>query len=445
MLEKAKSCEETYDVIVAGGGLAGVAAAIAAAREGANVLLLERYGFLGGMATAALVNPFMAYCSKYGEGEKFNWDLIANAGLFAEMIDGLKALGGLHSNRITFHEEFLKIVLDRMVKKYRVKVLFHTFVAEASVENGCVRSVTVVSKGGIRRYRSRLFVDATGDADIAALCGCPYEVGDEEGLCQPMSLCFRMANVDTSVYSPVWGWYDGSYPGDSDSCREQVNRYYGEKVASGELRYNDGGVSTFASCIPGVIHFNTTHVLGVQPMDVEAMTEAEMTGREQMLEVCNLMKECAPGFEHAQLMSSGAQIGVRESRRIVGDVIIREEDILGCTKFPDSIARGTYCIDVHSVKKGVSTGGMRDIPYNDYYTIPYRALLPQGITNLIVAGRPISSTHVAHGAHRVMPICASVGEGAGVAASIALREGDDFRKVPVEKVQAILHGHQALY
>lgn len=444
-LQNAKLEEHVWDVIVAGGGLAGVTAAVAAARQGADVLLLEQYGYLGGMATTASVNPFMAYCAKYGEGEKFDWAQIANAGIFLSIIEALKKLGGLHSNRITFHPEVLKLVLDRLVQQAGVQVLFHCFLAEDEVSDDRIQSVTVVSKGGVFRLKARVFVDATGDADLAAFSGCPYTVGDEEGLCQPMTLCFDMGNVDTSVYAPVWGWYDGSYPGDSASCEKTVNEAFRRKKEMGEIDIQSEGISTYASCIPGAIHFNTTHVCGVTPMDVCATSRAEITAREQMWQVVELMKQSAPGFEKACLLSSGVQIGARESRRIVGDVVLNEQDILTCRKFEDSIARGTYSIDIHSVRAGKEDGGMREIPYNDYYTIPYRALLPQGVKNLIVAGRPLSSTHLAHGAHRVMPICASVGEGAGTAAALALQAGCDFRNVQVAQIQALLRQYGALY
>lgn len=434
-----------YDVLVAGGGLSGVAAAVAAAREGKQVILIEQYGFLGGMAASALVNPFMAYCSKNGEGEKFNWELLANTGLFADMIEELRKMGALHSNKMTFHEEYLKIILDRMVRKYGVKVLFHSFVAEAICEEGAVSSVTVVNKSGITRYFAKVYVDATGDADLAALAGCPFELGNEEGLTQPLTLCFRVGNVDTKVYAPVWGWYDGSYPGDSDACRDLVNAKYTEQKRKGLLRNQAEGVSTYASCIPGVIHFNSTRICEVNPLDTEAVSLAEMEGREQMLELFRFMKENAPGFENSSLLTAGSQIGVRESRRIKGDVVINEQDILSCRKFEDSVARGTYCIDIHSLKEGSSVGGMTDIPYNDYYTIPYRALLPQGCKNLIVAGRPISSTQLAHGAHRVMPICTCIGESAGIAAACACTEDGNFRKVTAERIQAKLEQFGALY
>jgi hypothetical protein len=436
---------EEYDIIVAGGGLAGTAAAIAAARNGRKVLLIEQYGFLGGMAVSALVNPFMAYCSKYGKGEKFNWDMIANAGIFMTIIEDLSAIGGLHSNRITFHEEYLKLVLDRLVRKYSIKVLFESFIIDAERDAGRILSVTAANKGGVFRIKAGVFVDATGDADLTALAGCPCEVGDKEGLTQPMTMCFRIMNVDTGIYAPLWGWYDGSYPGDSAACRDIVDAKFKEERMRGNIQSSLDGVSTFACCLPGVIHFNSTRVQGVVPMDTEAMSQAEMDAREQVYELFSFMKKNAPGFSESVLLTSGTQIGVRESRRIKGDVVLNEKDILSCRKFPDSIARGTYCIDIHSVKDGDPFGGMTDIPYNDYYTIPYGALLPQGIKNLITAGRPISSTHIAHGAHRVMPICTSVGEGAGTAASLAIESGFDFRNVDINILHQDMNHNGALY
>jgi hypothetical protein len=440
-----KNYPEEYDVIVAGGGLAGTAAAVAAARKGCKVLLVEQYGFLGGMAVSAMVNPFMAYCCKYGEGEKFDWDKIANAGIFQTIIEDLQALGGLHSNRITFHEEFLKLVLDRLVRRYSIDVLFETFIIDVEQNDRMIRSILAANKGGVFRIKAGVFADATGDADLAALAGCPCEAGNEKGLAQPMTMCFRVMNVDTRIYAPLWGWYDGSYPGDSAACRDIVDAKFKEEKEKGNIKSPLEGVSTFACCLPGVIHFNSTRIQAAMPMDAETMSRAEMDAREQVHELFSFMKKNAPGFSESVLLASGPQIGVRESRRIKGDTVITERDILGCKKFPDSIARGTYCIDIHSVKEDDPAGRMTDIPYNDYYTIPYSALLPQGIKNLIVAGRPISSTHIAHGAHRVMPICTSVGEGAGAAAFLALDSGLDFRNVDINILQRDLEHYGSLY
>lgn len=434
-----------YDVIVAGGGLSGVAAAVAAAREGRSVLLLEKYGFLGGMATNALVNPFMAYCSKYGEGEKFDWDKIANDGIFGEIIRRLKEKGALHSNRMTFHEEYLKWILDELTMEYGVTVLYHVFIFDVEMEGKNIRKIKAAGKEGVLVFEAERYVDATGDADLVALAGCPFSLGNEEGLVQPVTLCFNVGGVDTSVYAPVWGWYDGSYPADSNKCRDAVNEKYRQWKKEGKISSPLNEVSTYASCLPGVIHFNSTRICGVNPMDTLELSQAEMEGRKQMMELFEFMKQNVEGFSDSYLINSGVQIGVRESRRIQGDFVLNEKDILSCTKFEDSIARGTYCIDIHAMKKEDKGGGMTDIPYGDYYTIPYRALFPKKCQNLIIAGRPISSTQLAHGAHRVMPICTSVGEAAGIAAALACKNNVTFEDVDINLLHKRMDCVHALY
>lgn len=419
-----------FDVIVAGGGLSGAAAAVAAAREGLSVLLLEQYGFLGGMATAGLVNPFMPYTTWVAKWQ-YNWDEKVNQGIFGSIINSLSELGGLHKNNRTFNEELLKLILDRMMKKFNIKVLFHSFVSGAKVQDNKLLSVSVTNKSGIKEYFAKYFVDATGDADLSALSGCEYNVGrNEDGQCQPMTLCFRLANVDSTQF-------------DLGKSRAEINKLYSEFKEKGLIKNPRENVLMFEHMVESVVHFNSTRITGKMPMDAEELSEAEVLAREQVYELYRFMKENIPGFQNSQLLMSGCQIGVRESRRIVGEVTITEDDLLNARKFHDSIARGTYPVDIHN-PSGSGTV-LKDIPYGDYYTIPYRALVPKGIDNLIVAGRPISSTHEAHSAYRIMPICTCIGEGAGTAASIAVKENIPFREVDYKKIQSLLSKYGALY
>ncbi len=418
--------QDRYDMIVAGGGMAGVAAAVAAARRGASVLLIEQYGSLGGMATAGLVNPFMPYYLNRGGDD---WDLShpINQGFFQEVLDGLKELGGLHENTWTFHEEILKIVLDRMTKQYGITVLFHTFVKGTARTGSKVESVTVVNKSGEHTYAASYFVDATGDADLSVLAGCDYEIGREpDHGCQPMSLCFRLANVDLDRYD-----------------EKSATALYQEFRAKGLLKNPREDILTFPNMLPGVLHFNTTRIVQKSAVNAEDLTAAEMEAREQMYEMYRFLKDNIPGFEKCELLMSAPQVGVRESRRIVGEYVITSEDILSARKFPDSVARGDYPIDIHN-PQGTGTE-MHHIPTNDYYTIPYRSLLPKGVDNLIVAGRPISATHEAHSAYRVMPITTCIGEGAGSAVSIALRSGCALREVAAADIHALLDETGGLY
>ena len=419
-----------YDVIVAGGGLAGVGAAVAAVREGASVLLVEQYGYLGGMATAGLVNPFMSYVV-FKARWQYNWQDKVNQGVFREILEGLVELDGLHSNNQTFNEEILKLVLDRMMKKYGVKVLFHSFISGVQREESKVKSVTVTNKSGVTEYTASCFVDATGDADLSALSDCEFRIGrDQDGLCQPMTLCFRLANVDKTRF-------------DRERDRAAINEKYKAFREKGLIKNPRENVLIFEHMVEDAIHFNSTRITLRSAVNAEDLTEAEMEGREQVYELYQFMKENIPGFENSQIIMTANQIGVRESRRIVGEYTITQEDLLSATKFEDSIARGSYPVDIHDPMGGGTV--LQDIPYGDYYTIPYRALLPKGVDNLIVAGRPISSTHEAHSAYRIMPICCCIGEGAGTAAAISLKKALAFREVESKEIHAILDKYGALY
>lgn len=432
-----------YDVIVAGGGLSGVAAAIAASRGGARVLLIEQYGFLGGMATAGLVNPFMNYNLDKEYDEASPKERINN-GIFGEILDTLKALGGLHTDGMTFSEEHLKLVLDRMVTSNGITVLFHTFIMGVEKDNGTIKSITVVNKEGTKSYSGKYFVDATGDADLSALSGCSFKIGrDEDNGCQPMTLCFRLANVNTNVVAPTYGALHKEPDRDRKLIRESIDEKYREFQKQGLIKNPREDVLTFPHMVEDVIHFNSTRIIKKLPFNSADFSKAEMEAREQAFELYNFMKENIAGFENSKFLMSATQIGVRESRRIVGEYVITAEDLLSTHKFEDSIARGNYPIDIHN-PSGSGTVMMK-IPSGDYYTIPYRALVPQDMKNLIVAGRPISSTHEAHSAYRVMPICTCIGEGAGSAIAVALKDNCTLKKVDIGKVHQLLDKWGGLY
>lgn len=419
-----------FDIIVAGGGLAGITAAVAAAREGAKVLLLERHGFLGGMATAGLVNPFMPYVI-WNTDWKCDWSEVINKGVFSEILDELNTLGGLHENRQTFNEELLKLVLDRIVIKYGVSLLLHSWVSAVATENDRVCSVTVTNKSGVKEYKAKYFVDATGDADLIALAGCRYMLGrEQDGLCQPMTLCFRLANIDKEKF-------------DMDRDIDKVNIKYKEFREKGLIKNTREDVLIFKHMVENILHFNSTRIVKYVSVNAEELTKAELEGREQVYELFIFMKENIPGFENSQLLMCAPQIGVRESRRIVGEYTITREDLLSTKKFDDSIARGTYPLDIHSPTGSGST--LEPIPWGDYYTIPLRALIPKGMKNLVAAGRPISSTHEAHSAYRIMPICCSIGEGAGAAAVLALKNNLSISEVNSTELHENLDKYKALY
>jgi len=427
-----------YDVIVSGGGLAGVAAAVSAAKEGANVLLIERYGFLGGAATNALVNPFMDYVMATGE--------MVNSGIFGEILKRLDEVGGLYKgNKATFNEEFLKVILDNLCNEVGVDVLLHSFVAQVKTEDKKIKKLTVATKSGLLSFEAKYFVDATGDADLAFYAGVKTEIGNENGYCQPMSLNFRIANVDRRKFAPMFAEKIGGvlYGVDNKEITRKVIEKYREKQKSGEIKNPREDVQTFPCMMDSMIHFNSTRVLMKLGCDVFELSDAERIAREQMIELYDFMKNNVEGFENSELLMSASQIGVRETRRIIGRYVLTADDLLSCIHFDDSIARGIYCIDIHN-PEGTGTT-IKEIPNGKYYTIPYRSLLSMEIENLAVCGRPISASHEAHSAIRVMPIATCTGQAAGIAVGIAAKEGSKLNEVAISKIQSKLKRYNALY
>ncbi len=420
MVRSNKFIGKNYDLVVAGGGLAGVLAAVSASREGMKVLLIEKYGFLGGMATAGLVYPFMSYVENGGKA-------VANAGLFAGLLDLLYKIGGTDSpDSRHFRQEFMKIALDRIAAEYGVDVLFHSLLTGVEFKDRRVKSAVVSTISGNIGISAPLFIDATGNADLIALAGLDFHLGREsDGLCQPLTLCFRLANVDTDKFD-----------------KKAANELYLKLQGEGKLRNPRENILVFKYPDGNILHFNTTRYVGIDPTDIKARSRAEAELREQMLEMYLLLKNNIDGMRDCALIESGAEAGVRESRRIDALCTLTKDDVVGVRKFPDRIARGTYTIDIHN-PSGAGTEIIR-IKENDYYTIPYRSLIPVRADNIIVAGRSIGADHVAMSSLRIMPITSCIGEAAGVAASLAVRDGKPAADIDVSLLQSILVSHGAL-
>lgn len=409
-----------YDLIVIGGGFSGVAAACAAAREGMSVLLIEKNGYLGGAACNCYVNPFMDYLVWLND----EWRFIAD-GIFHEIFDRLDKLGAIHQNRCIFNEEILKHVLDDLTDESGVDVLFHTYLIGAETENGTIKSVTVANKSGIQSFEARYFVDASGDADLAVRSGCSYRIGrPEDGYCQPMTLCFRISNIDIEKLTEFGG---------DRNPRLVVSELYQNWQKEGKISNPREDVLYFGNIAKGVLHFNSTRIIKLCPVDAFELSKAEKLARKQVLELYNFMKGNIPGFENCVLQASAPEIGIRESRMIDGDYILTGEDVKSCKKFDDAIAACNYDIDIHN-PVGSGTSYYHFQP-GEYYTIPYRSLIPIGLNNLLVAGRCISSTHEAQSSYRIMPICATLGQAAGVAVSVCAKTNSDTRTVNVLDIQ----------
>ena len=410
-----------FDLIVVGGGFAGTAAAISAARGGANVLLIEKYNALGGAAVNCLVMPFMDYWTTKPETKEKEY-LCGN--LFLEIDAEMKKIAGPGENLCCFDEEILKLVLNRIAIKSGVNLLFNTVVTEATVKEGKILSVKALGKSASMELFADTFIDATGDGELSVMAGCSFKLGRKtDNLCQPMTLCFRMSGVDIEKFK---------------ANRMKINPLYKEFKEKGLIKNPRENVLIFENYNDGVLHFNTTRVVRKNPTDPFEVTEAEIEAREQVFEIYKFLKENIPGFENARVLSTALQIGIRESRKIVGEYTLTEEDLKNLARFDDAIATGNYDIDIHN-PEGTGTSHYY-FKAGEWYQIPFRCLVPKGMENLLVAGRCISSTHEAQASYRIMPFCCEIGQAAGTAVAVAKKNSVTVRNTDVKKVQEILRG-----
>ncbi len=431
-------------MLVVGGGPAGLGAALGAAAAGADVILAERFGFLGGNATAALVMPLMSFHTQRAApvpgraGELMPQDHGPGdpvvRGALGTLLERLVAAGGAipASERtgfvVPFDPEMLKLVALDLLDEAGVKFLFH---ALATGVVGASRPTGVVfdTKSGPVVVESRVTVDCTGDGDVAAFAGAPFEVGrDHDSLVQPMTLMFRMVEFECAAFATYHREHPGQWRGVHglwDLIRQAT--------AAGELDLPREDILFFGTPHDGEVSVNSTRVGEALGISVWDLTRAEWQARRQMRQIVAFLRRYVPGFEQAYLVQSGTTIGVRETRRILGEYQLTADDVLQARKWDDVIARGTYPIDIHNpAGKGTI---IRRVPPGDAYDIPLRCLLPQRIERLLVAGRCISGTHEAHSSYRVMATAMATGQAAGVSAALAARSGSAPRDVPAALVQ----------
>jgi len=432
---------ERSEIIVIGGGMAGCAAAIAAARGGRKTLLIEQFAYPGGWATAALVNPFMNHRTSDGR------PLVG--GFYDEVRDRLSRTGDLLGS--SFDSEAMRFALQEMLIDAGVRLRFHTSFDSAryAPDGGIV--VRARSKSGVEEFGCGRLIDCSGDGDAAVALGASFEMGDEDGLPQAVTLMFDMGGVDLQrVLAYVRDHPDQmrfpKLPPTADPAElaegvVSVAGYYdlvararaeGEYIAPGDLIFFIGRPRR------GEVVFNTTHVGGIDGTKAEDLTRAEIEGRRQMMSVVAFARKYVPGFENAYLLRSPEHVGVRETRRIIGDYVFSADDVIEARKFDDAICRLAYPVDVHSGKgdgytksEEKGSGRPNNAPPGDWYEIPYRCLLPVGLANVLVAGRCVSSTQAGHGAIRIMPSCIAMGQAAGTAAALSLDAGVTPREVSV--------------
>lgn len=439
----AKLAAET-DVLVVGGGPAGIGAALGAVRAGARVILVERYGFLGGNATAALVMPLMSFHTQRPTFEKLGVsNLLPNdhgpghpviAGALKELLEHLVQSGGavppsLETGYVVpFDPEVFKWVALDLLDRAGVHMLFHAFASNV-FGDGEVEGVVFETKSGPLVIKAKNVVDCTGDGDIAALAGAGYEVGREsDGLVQPMTLMFRMADFEQAAFQAYVKQNPDQWRG-VHGLWDLVQK----ASADGELELAREDVLFFATPHPREVSVNSTRVTRVLGIDVWDWSLAEWESRRQLNQLLRFLRKYVPGFEESYAVQSGVHAGVRETRRIIGEYRLTAEDLLSARKFPDVIARGSYPVDIHNpAGKGTV---LKRIPADEAYDIPLRALIPQRVERVIVAGRCISGTHEAHSSYRVMPIAMATGQAAGICAALASRANIVPRDVAPRDVQ----------
>lgn len=411
-----------YDVIVCGGGNAGTAAAYASAKAGASTLLLERYGFCGGIMTASMIHTFDAIksCSN-------NEDIVAG-GFARELLDEIEHLGGLAIDdnppeALTVHPEMHKIAIDRLLQQAGVVTLYYANVCDVLSDGKTVQGVEASLRDGRAKFFAPVVVDATGDAEVAHYAQAPYVIAPD---LQALTYHFRLGNVYGNYTWDQWEEICG-HAMDAAHKAGEIDVYGGPWV----IRLAQGEIS-----------INSTRIIA-NPVDPAELTAAEILGREKMLCIWNILRTRVPELADSYILSGASQLHIRESRKIGGEYTLTEEDIRNRKSFDDAIALGAWPVDIHPVDGFVGVHPHKENP-PEPYEIPFRCLIPKNVEGLLIAGKPISTTHRAHGSTRVPGTSLATGQAAGVAAAIAAKEKTSVRHVNIAKLRKMLREQGAI-
>ena len=406
-----------YDVIVAGSGPAGTAAAVMAGRMGAKVLIIEWNNAIGGISTSGMMS---------------HWTGSVTSPMYTEILQRSADMNeGEQKGEIQqfINPENLKTVYLDMLKDANVDVLLYTFVCGVVMEGDQLTGVITESKSGRRVFRSKVVVDGTGDGDVAAFAGVEYHKGREsDGKMQPTTLMFKVAGVDMSR-AVLLGSFESTY---------QTEKGELQALAKEHIPYPAGHLLAYKSTLPGIVTCNMTNCTDIDGTKAEDLTKAEIVCRSQMPAIVKYLREFVPGFENCYIISAGSMMGVRETRHFKGVYTLNENDILTAKVFDDWVVRAAHFnFDVHNMTgSGLdATGVQKHWTQPKGYTIPYGCLVPEKINGLLLSGRNISGTHIAHSNYRVMPICVGIGAAAGAAAATAIKKGVQVRDIKGEELQ----------
>ncbi|MFP4442890.1 MAG: FAD-dependent oxidoreductase [Spirochaetia bacterium] len=397
---------KTADVVVFGGGPGGLGAAVTAARNGVSVVLVERYGCLGGMASFGEVHPFMP---NHVDGKPLDGPV------YTEWIKAMERYQPAGNNDRFIHKDAAALAAEDLILGAGGELLYHHTVTDTVVTDRKIDAAVLHSKSGFCAVRGKVYIDCTGDADLAALSGCEIEQGGPSGHSQPMTLCFKLRNIDIETARRE------TESANIGELRKYISREYEEAKDRGELRCPREDVLFFSWFDEDILHFNTTRIIHKNGVKGQELSEAEIEGRKQVREFLDFFRNRIPGFENCRIHSMAHHIGIRETRRVRGLKYLTRTAFEKALKVPDAIARCRYPIDIHNPDgTGTEFIGMKQ---DDWYEIPYGCTVSKDIDNLLIGGRPISVDHALHSSMRVMPPACSVGQGAGIGAALSVRKG----------------------
>lgn len=409
------------DVLVVGAGPAGFAAAYTAAKHGADVLLVEQSGDIGGVSTTGLMSHWTGRCG---------------SPLYREILrrSAEKNEGKYHNEITTYIDpEKLKTLYLEMLDEVGCKILLYTFAEDAITDGDRIIGIIAVNKSGRCTIHADVVIDSSGDGDIAARSGAEYFIGREsDRKMQPMSMMFKVGGVDTDN-----AVYLHSFETTCETPKGEL-----QSLAKQKLKPPIGHVLLYPSTLPGIVTCNMTNCIDADGTKAEDLTKATIMCRRQTEEIVKFLREYAPGYENCFIISSASVIGVRETRHFVGKEQINENDILAARVFDDWVVWDAYFnFDVHNLTgSGLDkTGVQHHFSQSKGYTIPYGCLLPKKVKNLLLSGRNISGTHLAHSNFRVMPICVGTGEAAGAAAALSIKKVCRPDELSAEEVRGLVY------